>query len=148
VLSNGQVVKVLVTANQGEVAAAQAALPAAQTAAVKGFANLMIADHNAANAQTLALVSTNHIAPQDSGLSQQLEGDAAALLLTLSQTPPANFDRVYMQSQITMHQEVLTLIDTQLLPSATDSELKALIMTIRLSVATHLATAQTILATL
>ena len=49
---------------------------------------------------------------------------------------------------ITMHQEVLTLIDTQLLPSATDTDLKALTATIRASVAMHLQTAQTIFATL
>jgi predicted outer membrane protein len=147
-LSNAQVVKVLATVNEGEVAAAQAAVPSAQAAAVKNYATEMIADHSAANAQTLALVSTKHIAPQPSGVSEHLDDDAAALLATLSQTPQGNFDHVYIQSQVTMHQEVLTLIDTQLLPSASDPDLKALTTSIRISVAMHLQTAQQILTTL
>jgi len=147
-LNDSQIVKVLSTANQGEIAAAQAAQPAAQTAPVKNFAAMMIADHTAANALTLALVSTKHIPPQTSGVSEHLEDDAAALLATLSQTPQANFDRVYLQSQIAMHQEVLTLIDTQLLPNASDPDLKTLTADIRVSVAAHLLAAQTLFAEL
>ena len=147
-LTNANVVKVLATANQGEVSVALVAQPAAQRPSVKNFAAMMIADHNAANAQTLALVATKHIAPAASDVSEHLETETATLLATLSQTPSADFDRVYMQSQVAMHQEVLTLIDTRLLPDATDADLKALLTTVRASVSMHLQTAQTIVASL
>ncbi|HKO46423.1 MAG TPA: DUF4142 domain-containing protein, partial [Polyangiaceae bacterium] len=144
VLNDAKVVKVLATVNAGEIAAAQVAQPAAQTVAVKNYAALMITDHSTASAQTLALVGTKHIAPQPSAISEHLEAQGAALLVTLSQTPQADFDKIYIQSQIAMHQEVLTLIDTRLLPDATDADLKALTATIRVTVATHLETARTI----
>jgi len=145
-LNNAEVVKVLATANQGEVAAALVAQPAAQRTALKNFAAMMITDHSNAYAQTLALVSSKHIAPQSSDVSEHLETEAATLLVTLSQTSQADFDRVYMQSQVAMHQEVLTLIDTRLLPDATDPDLKALLTTVRVSVNAHLQAAQAILA--
>ena len=137
--------KVLVTVNQGEATIAQLAQSDAQTAAVKGFAAMMITEHTAANAQTLALVAAKNIPPEPSPVSENLEAEAAALLVTLSQTPQANFDRVYIQSQITMHQDVLTLIDTRLLPDATDADLRTLITTLRVSVAAHLDAARSIL---
>jgi putative membrane protein len=92
----------------------------------------------------LALVSSKHIAPEPSNASEMLEADTATVIATLSMTPPAAFDKVYIGSQITMHQQVLSLIDARLLPDASDSDLKALLGTLRTSVATHLSAAQTI----
>jgi len=147
-LNNAGVIKVLATLNQGEISAAQAAQPALQQTAVKSFAAMMITDHTAASSQTLALVSTKHIAPEASPVSEHLEQSSAALLATLSQTASADIDRVYMQSQVAAHQEALILLDTRLIPDATDSDLKALATSIRLSVNTHLQMAQSILAAL
>jgi len=109
---------------------------------------MMIDEHTAANTQTLALVSTKHLAPEASDASESLEADTAELLTTLSNTAPAAFDKVYIDSQVTMHQRVLTLIDSRLVPDASDADVKALLGTLRTSVATHLASAQTISAAL
>lgn len=144
-LTDGEILKVLTTVNSGEIAAAQVAQPAAQATAVKNYAAMMITEHSTANGQTLALVSSKHIAPTPSDLSMHLEAEGAALLVTLSQIPSANFDKVYMQTQLQMHAEVLGKIDTQLIPSASDPDVKALLVTIRASVAMHHDMAQTIL---
>ncbi|HKO48298.1 MAG TPA: DUF4142 domain-containing protein [Polyangiaceae bacterium] len=76
------------------------------------------------------------------------EAASAALLVTLSRTPQAEFVKSYIQSQISVHREVLTLIDTWLLPDERDAELKALTATIRVSVATHLDAAKMIITAL
>lgn len=147
-LNDAQILKALSTANSGEVTAAQAAKPALQNATAVSFAQMMIDEHTAANTQTLALVSTKHLAPEASDASESLEADTAELLTTLSNTAPAAFDKVYIDSQVTMHQRVLTLIDSRLVPDASDADVKALLGTLRTSVATHLASAQTISAAL
>jgi putative membrane protein len=143
-LNDAQILKVLSTANAGEVSVAQVAKPALQNSAVVSFAQMMIDGHGAANGQTLALVSSKHIAPEPSDASESLEADTAAVISTLSMTTPAAFDKVYIGSQITMHQQVLSLIDARLLPDASDADLKALLGTLRTAVETHLSTAQTI----
>lgn len=147
-LSNTQVVQVLTVANQGEVAAGQLALAGAQMASVKTFAQAMVTEHSAANTQVLGVVATKHIAPEPSPVSEMLQAEATKTLATLSQTPAARFDRVYMESQVMMHQEVLALIDSTLLPSSTDADLTALLTTLRAAVATHLMQAEAIVAML
>lgn len=147
-LDDAQIVKVLSTANDGEVMAAQAAKPALQNSAARTFAQMMIDDHTTANGQTLALVSSKHLAPEPSALSDSLEADTAGLLSVLSTTPASMFDKVYIDSQVTMHQKVLGLIDSRLLPSTSDADVKTLLGTLRTSVAAHLSSAQTISASL
>jgi putative membrane protein len=143
-LNDAQILKVLSTANTGEVSVAQVAKPALQNAAALGFAQMMIDEHGAANGQTLALVSSKHIAPEPSALSESLEADTATVISTLSTTPPAVFDKAYISSQVTMHQQVLKVIDARLIPNAEDADVKALLGTLRTSVATHLTAAQAI----
>ncbi|HEX3852764.1 MAG TPA: DUF4142 domain-containing protein, partial [Polyangiaceae bacterium] len=143
-LSDAEILKVVVDANSGEVSAAEVAKPAAQSAAVATFAQLMITDHSAGEQQALTLVTSEHVGPQPSEVSNKLETETAALLATLSQTPTTALDTVYMTSQVDMHQEVLTLIDTRLLPDVTDAALKTLLTNMRVTVAAHLQQAQTI----
>ena len=147
-LDDAQILKVLSTANSGEVSVAQVAKPALKNSAAVSFAQMMIDEHGAANAQTLALVSSKHLAPTPSEVSEALEVDTAAVIATLSKTAPAAFDKVYIGSQVTMHQQVLTLIDSRLIPDASDADLKALLSTLRTSVAAHLSAATAINTTL
>jgi len=145
-LSDSEILKVMATANEAEIAAAQVAKPGAQTTSVSNYAQLMITDHTASNSALLALVSTKHIAPAESDLSMHLESEAAASLQTLSQTAPAAFDKTYIQSQVMMHQEVLTLLNDRLVPSAQDPDLKALLTTTQTTVTAHLQQATNIAA--
>jgi len=143
-LNDAQILKVLSTANAGEVSVAQVAKPALQNSSVVGFAQMMIEEHSAANGLTLALVSAKHLAPEPSDASESLEADVAAVISTLSKTAPSAFDKVYIHGQVSMHQQVLGLIESRLTPDATDADVKALLVTLRTSVAAHLAAAQTI----
>jgi predicted outer membrane protein len=144
-LSDGEIVQILVTANAGEVAAAGVAQTSARTPAVVNFAQMMVSEHTAAEQQTLTLVAGQHIAPEPSDVSRVLDSEATTMLATLSQTAPTAFDRVYIQGQVDMHQEVLTLIDTRLLPNAMNVALRTLLTNTRATVARHLAEAMTIL---
>jgi len=143
-LSDSEILKVVATANQGEIAAAQVAKAGAHAASVASFAQMMITDHSASNDALLALVSKNHIAPAASALSEHLEEEAATALRTLSDADATHFDATYMQSQVKMHQEVLTLLDNQLIPLAHDADLETLLVSTRATVATHLQQATTI----
>jgi putative membrane protein len=147
-LNDAQILKALSTANQGEVSVAQVAKPALQNAAAVSFAQMMIDEHGAANGLTLALVSAKHLAPEPSDVSASLERDTTSVIATLSVTAAAAFDKAYLDSQISMHEQVLGLIDSRLAPDASDADVKALLVTLRASVAAHLTEAQTIRATL
>jgi len=147
-LDDAEIIKVVTTLDDGEIAAGDVALTGAQATAVKTFAQTMVSDHSGANSQVLALVASKHIAPRTSDLSDRLENEAAAALTALSAASTTTFDRTYMDMQIQMHQEALGLLDAELLPQASDADLKALLTNIRATVAAHLATALSVRAAL
>jgi putative membrane protein len=146
VTTDAEVVGVVMEANSGEVAAGQLAVTRAQVNGTRQFAMTMVEDHTAAN-QTLMTFSQNSgITPAPSALRTKVATEGQQTLATLQAQPAATFDQAYLQSQVTMHTEVLMLLDTQLLPVVQNPTLRADLTTMRATVATHLAAAQSLLA--
>jgi putative membrane protein len=133
---------VMLEANNGEIAAGQQATARATSAAVKSFGQQMVTDHTAANQRLLALLQRVGISPTDSPQRQMLAMQAQSTLDLLWTRTGAAFDTAYIQSQVLMHQQVLNLLDTVLIPGAQNAELKAELTTTRATVAAHLAAAQ------
>jgi putative membrane protein len=146
-LSDAQVLGVMLEANTGEAGAGQVAVTRASLGEVKTFAQRMIDEHSAANEHLAMVISTMHVAPEDSPTRQMLHAQAGSAVDALWATPPARFDREYMTSQVAMHTMVLQLIDTVLMPSAS-AELRADVVAMRDTVTMHLEAAQALLADL
>jgi putative membrane protein len=66
------------------------------------------------------------------------------MLETLKAQDLAAFDATYVAGQIEEHQQVLQLLNSQLIPSATDADLRALLTDARAMVERHIAAAKTI----
>jgi len=81
------------------------------------------------NKQALALVKKLHVTPQDNPTSQALEKQAADKRSELSQLRGAAFDRAYAQNEVAYHQSVNNALQTTLIPSASNPELKSLLET-------------------
>jgi putative membrane protein len=144
-LSEPQVLAVVIEANNGEVAAGEVADARAQDMRAAAFGRRMINEHSAANQRARVLADTLALMPSDSGVRRMLSANAHALVEMLWAQPAATFDRAYVQSQIMVHMQVLTLIDTVLLPSTTTAQLRAELMTMRTAVMSHLTDAQALL---
>jgi putative membrane protein len=54
----------------------------------------------------------------------------------------AAFDRAYVQGQIEMHADALSILDDRIVPGATDPDFRHLVTEIRSGVANHLAHAR------
>jgi putative membrane protein len=92
--------------SQFEIQSSHLALQASQNAAVRNFANLMIADHTRLDqAMAAAATSAGLTPPAPTMLPEQ---QAALDQLRAAGTGP-NFDMAYKQAQITGHQGALTL---------------------------------------
>jgi hypothetical protein len=89
----------------------------------------------------------NRIVTRDtSGQATMLRDQSKQIVSTLNNSG-TNADRIYMQSQVDVHQQLLTMMDSQLIPSA-HNDLLNLLQNQRASVAMHLDRARSILATL
>jgi len=141
-LSDPEVAHVAVTANSIDIELARFAVPKIAKAEVKAFANTMITDHSAVNAQAGALAARLGVTPRDNPVSQSLLAGAAAARASLEKLHGAAFDRAYIDREVGYHQAVLDALDGLLIPTTENAELKKLLAEVRPAIAAHLAHAK------
>ncbi|RYZ06111.1 MAG: DUF4142 domain-containing protein [Myxococcales bacterium] len=143
-LSEDQIARVAELVNTAEVDQGKLAQSKAQSPRVKAFATKMVNHHSQAKAEQAKLVKQLNLTAAESPEAAALKSDGAQTLSTLKTTPAADFDRAYIDSQVTGHQKVLTTIDEQLLPSAKSERVVSALKLGREAVAAHLAEAKEI----
>jgi putative membrane protein len=143
-LSDPQIVEVLDLANSAEIEQAKVAQSKSKNTRVKKFADMMVSHHGKAKEKTKKL----DLKPAESPLAVQLKGESENMLSTLKSTPPADFDSKYIDAQVDAHKKVLSTINEQLIPAATDPELKKLLAEMQKTVDSHLTEAEKIQAEL
>ena len=124
-----QIAHIAYTAGSLDVAAAKQALARSHNKAVRSFAQQMVRDHQAVNAKALALVKKLHVTPQDNATSQGLTKAAAAERAKLAKLSGAAFDREYVDNEVAYHKTVNGALESTLIPSARNGELKSLLET-------------------
>ena len=124
-----QIAHIAYTAGSLDVAAAKQALARSHNKAVRSFAQQMVRDHQAVNAKALALVKKLHVTPQDHATSQGLTKAAAAERAKLAKLSGAAFDREYVDNEVAYHKTVNGALESTLIPSAKNGELKSLLET-------------------
>ena len=125
-LNDLEIAHVAYIADNIDIRYAHLALAISSNPAVREFANTMIRDHNAVNAQALALLDKLGAAPQDNFLSQKLNTDAEAIIAEMSQLRGAAFDTRYTENELAYHQAVNGLVEYSFLPNIENAEVKAL----------------------
>ena len=111
-LTDSQVIKVVSTANNGEIKQAKTALPKLKMDDVRKYAQLMINEHSANEKKGQALASRLKLTPQVSNLSTSLQNDSDKMVNKLTHSSAA--DKDYMMTQVEVHRKVLMTIDKQL----------------------------------
>jgi putative membrane protein len=133
-----QIAAIVVTANQVDIDAGKLALSKAKSADVKTFAQLMITDHSGVNKSATELVQKLHVTPETNPTSQSLQKGGDDNLAALKKLSGSAFDRAYVDHEVVYHQAVLDAVDSTLIPSAQNAELKALLVKVRPAFVAHL----------
>jgi putative membrane protein len=128
-LDDAQIAHIAYTAGAIDVAAGNQALAKSRNLSVRAFAGEMVRDHGAVNDQALALVKTLGVTPQDNPTSAALQAAGKAELEALAKLKGRAFDRAYVANEVAYHKTVDAALETSLIPSAQNSELKALLRT-------------------
>jgi len=136
-LSDAQIVQITETVDSGEIEQAQLAKTKAKDPKVKQFAARMVTQHTEAKQKGATLAKKAGLTPAESDVAKDLKTQASADLDTLKNTKPADFDAVYMTSQVKAHDAALKLITNRLIPAANDATLKAHLETVRATVEHH-----------
>jgi putative membrane protein len=124
-----QIAHIAYTAGQLDIAAAKQAIGRTKSKDVKAFAQDMLRDHEAVNKQALALVNKLKVKPEDNDTSKTLTKNADSKRAELAKLSGAAFDKAYIDNEVAYHKAVDSALETTLIPSADNAELKSLLQT-------------------
>lgn len=124
-----QIAHIAYSAGAIDIETAQLALSKSKSKAVLDFAQSMVDDHQAVNEQALELVKKLGVTPEDNPTSQTLSGAAAQKRAELAALNGAAFDKAYVENEVAYHKQVNGALETLLIPSAQNAELKSLLET-------------------
>jgi len=128
-LTDPQIAHIAYTAGVIDIAAAKQAISKASNKDVKAFAEDMVRDHEAVNKQALDLVKKLKVTPEDNDTSKALSKQASDKLAELGKLSGASFDKAYIANEVAYHKTVDSALETQLIPSSSNAELKSLLQT-------------------
>ena len=124
-----QIAHIAYTAGVIDIAAAKQAISKAGNKEVKAFAEDMVRDHEAVNKQALDLVKKLKVTPEDNDTSKTLSKQAADKLAELGKLKGADYDKAYVANEVAYHKAVNGALETLLIPSASNAELRSLLQT-------------------
>src|SRR5204862_7770992 len=90
-------------------------------------AELMARAHTSVNDQPTQRAKKLNVTPQESPTSRSLKSDGAKSLAKLRGLSGAEFDKAYIDNEVTYHETVIKAMDETLIPNAKNAELKALL---------------------
>lgn len=136
--NDAQIAGIVVAANSVDIDAGKLANARSKNKEVKAFASLMVTDHTGVNKQASALVKKLNVTPEESDTSKSLKKGGADTIAKLKGLKGKEFDKAYVDNEVTYHQTVLDALDKTLIPSAKNEELKALLVKVRPAFVAHL----------
>ncbi|PZR73869.1 MAG: hypothetical protein DLM52_10390 [Chthoniobacterales bacterium] len=122
-----QIAMIAVTADTVDINAAKLASEKSSNAKVKEFADLMVRDHTSVNEQATALAKKLGVTPEESATSRSLQSGGEKMMAKLKKISGAEFDKAYVDNEVSYHEQVLAVLDKTLIPDAENSELKSLL---------------------
>jgi putative membrane protein len=143
-----QIASIVVTANQVDIDAGKLAAHQSRRKDVREFAQRMITDHSGVNKSAVELVTRLHVVPEPGQISEHLQRGGDENLAALKTLQGAAFDKAYVDHEVEYHQHVLATINELLIPSASNAELKALLVQVEPAFVGHLEHAKRIQAAL
>ena len=140
-LSDGESAEVLVTLNEGEIDIGQLAKRKATNKQVKDYAKMMVDQHKQNEKDTKRVARKQDLDFKKTDMSKSLEAQAEDSEKTLKKTAKDDFDRAYMDQQVTMHEKALDTVES-LIQSAQNAAYKAHLEKTRDAITVHLAHAK------
>jgi putative membrane protein len=135
---DAQIAGIVVAANQVDIDAGKLAQKMSKEKEVKDFARQMVTDHTGVNKQASALVKKLKVTPQESETSKSLKSGGTENIAKLKTLKGKEFDKAYIDHEVTYHQTVIDALDKTLIPNAKNAELKDTLVKTRPAFVAHL----------
>ena len=127
--NDAQIAHIAYTAGLADIANAEQAMKKSKNKEVREFAQDMLRDHKAVNDKALALVKKLKVTPQDNDTSKAIAKGQADERAKLAKLSGKAFDKAYADNEVAYHKTVNGALQSTLIPSASNAELKSLLET-------------------
>jgi putative membrane protein len=127
--NDAQIAHIAYTAGLADIANAEQAMKKSKNKDVRAFAQNMLQDHKAVNDKALALVKKLNVTPQDNDTSKAIAKGQADKRAELAKLNGAAFDKAYAANEVAYHKTVNGALQSTLIPSSSNAELKSLLET-------------------
>ncbi|WP_395400580.1 DUF4142 domain-containing protein [Pseudoduganella sp. UC29_106] len=135
---DAQIAGIVVAANTVDIDAGKLAEKMSANKDVQAFARMMVNDHTSVNEKATALVKKLKVTPKDSDTAQSLKSGGDANIARLKGLKGKEFDKAYVDNEVTYHQAVIDALDKTLIPNAKNAELKQTLVNVRPAFVAHL----------
>lgn len=136
--NDAQIAAIALAANQVDIDAGELAASKGSSKEVKEFGRTMATDHAGVNKVAIDLTTKLKVTPEESWTSESVKADGKKTLERLKKLNGPEFDKAYVDNEVTFHQMVLNAVDKVLIPNATDPEINALLVKVRPAFVAHL----------
>lgn len=106
-MSDANIASTVAVLNGGEILLSELADAKAQSAEVKQYGRDMVTQHRAMQATVDSLATAKNIEPQPIGVAETIQNQMNTERQRLEGMSGADFDRAFMQAQVTAHQQAL-----------------------------------------
>ncbi|HZU33250.1 MAG TPA: DUF4142 domain-containing protein [Candidatus Angelobacter sp.] len=120
-----QIVGIVSAADQIDIDSSKLALKKTKNDQVKQFAQQMIDDHTNLQKSVNDLGKKLNVTPAPSDTSKALKTQAAAEMKKLQGLSGKDFDKEYINHEVSFHQQVIDTASNVLIPNAQNAELKS-----------------------
>jgi putative membrane protein len=141
-LDDATIVAIFDAANTWDIETSQVAAKKSANKDVTMFADMMIKDHTAVRKLGRDLVAKLKVTPTPPGKDFALYIDHADIMKKLNSTTGADFDKAYIDHEVTYHQAVIDAVTKQLLPATQNADVKDLETKVAPNFVAHLAAAK------
>jgi putative membrane protein len=123
--SDPQIVGIVLAADQIDIDYGKIALAKSKNKAVREFAQRMVTDHSAVQNSVIGLAAKLGVTAAESGVSTSLKSGAVDITAKLNALKGKDFDKFYIDNEVSYHKAVTDAVAAVLIPSAQNAELKA-----------------------
>lgn len=145
---DGEVVSALQGINNTEKKTAKMAAKKSMNQSVQQYAQQVMTDHNNAEKQLNDIRSKNRIKVETPAVRRDMRQENTAAMRRINKMDGPAFDQAFLDQQINQHQQALQLIDSRLMRTADNIDLRNYITNLRTIIDSHLQTAQQLRSTM
>lgn len=123
--SDPQIVGIVLAADQIDIDYGKIALAKSKSKTVREFAQRMVTDHSAVQQSVIGLAAKLGVTAADSPTSDGLKSGARDITAKLNSLKGKEFDKFYIDNEVSYHHTVNGAVADVLIPNAQNSELKS-----------------------